>query len=1150
MGVISPDDFRSCRIEGLTGDSATVELTGATYHALNFNLPNCPPGDCGGARMEFRDMATGALVAAVDPGDHYERRDAFDRQAEPVAVELRVAAGHPLQVEQFVSTDTGRAFLDGVDSSVASVSSILQVSPTVMGGSSSPVVHFRINWRVYVDLASDAQRMEFGIDEAAVSSPHRGIAIGAYDSSNVLLSSSSVFTLGEIADAALADRPLLFGAFPIDAGASAIRIATDDFIPASGAVGVAMRRICAAYGQARGNARVCADGLSDGDVRCARGCAVDIPQGVDLTVLVDTTRYPLELTTSGPGEVTVTAAPGVASSHSGGPVTLSLGARAELVATAVSFASWGDLPCESADGPLCVLSLSGEDPLGGLAFEVVFLDPGVYVSGPGSVDAIKARIDQVFIPGGSQMALISFNGEARQADPLKWSQATFSVTLSGGGGGIGFNPANDSVDGVSMEAESLGVPAIGVPATGVPEGFGSCNLIAGLNYMCDLPFSPDRLRLPVIQVRLPTHLASTSLLTVGLDYGAAARSYRLCLRNVVEGSFPDPADCRAPDAGELSDGRIVVPRAHTGFRLLECDGGGGNCGPPLAEATLAATGPVYFKAPATGGFDGFAAALALSADAATLVVGARGESSSATGVFVPTDSGYDSALADNTVTGAGAVYVYRRSGAGLWALEAFIKAPVAGLTDIFGSILALSTDGATLAVGAPFEDSAATGVFAPSDPGYGSALASNQLLNSGAAYVYRRSTLTDTWAIEAFIKAPVAGFTDTFGDVLALSDDGDTLAVGVRIENSTYTGVFAPSDPDYGSALASEGDRSGATYVYRRSVSTWDIEAFIKAPNAVVGTGFGSAVALSANGNTLAVGAGSDDSTYTGVFAPSDPDYGSALDSDAGSRIGAAYVYRRSDADLWVIEAFIKAPRVNSEDIFGSAVALSANGSTLAVSAPNEDSSYTGVFAPSDPDYGRALDSNGTDASGAAYVYRRLDAGLWAFETFVKAPATGDDDFFGNALALSDDGSALAVSAHGEGSGYTGAFAPSDPDYGSALDSDGTDASGAVTVYRRSSTGQWMVKAFVKAPQTLRGDRLGCRAGTVAFALDRGRLVLAAGAPSEQSQAVGVFVPNPNDPGGPGAAYNAALVNGLPAGPGDRGCLTLLDLNQGAVYLY
>ena len=290
------------------------------------------------------------------------------------------------------------------------------------------------------------------------------------------------------------------------------------------------------------------------------------------------------------------------------------------------------------------------------------------------------------------------------------------------------------------------------------------------------------------------------------------------------------------------------------------------------------------------------------------------------------------------------------------------------------------------------------------------------------------------------------------------------------------------------------------------------------------------------------MGAGSDDSTYTGVFAPSDPDYGSALDSDAGSRIGAAYVYRRSDADLWVIEAFIKAPRVNSEDIFGSAVALSANGSTLAVSAPNEDSSYTGVFAPSDPDYGRALDSNGTDASGAAYVYRRLDAGLWAFETFVKAPATGDDDFFGNALALSDDGSALAVSAHGEGSGYTGAFAPSDPDYGSALDSDGTDASGAVTVYRRSSTGQWMVKAFVKAPQTLRGDRLGCRAGTVAFALDRGRLVLAAGAPSEQSQAVGVFVPNPNDGG---AAYNAALVNGLPAGPGDRGCLRVTCSQSG-----
>ena len=760
VGVIPADDFRRCRVEGLMGSSATVELTGATYHALNFNLPNCPPGDCGGARMEFRDMATGALVAAVDPGDHYERRDAFDRQAEPMAVELRVAAGHRLQVEQFVSLDTGRAFLDGVDSSVGSVSSILDVSPIVMGMSPSPVVQFRINWRVYVDLISDAQRMAFGIDEAAFSSPHRGIAIGAYDSSRALLPGSSTPTLGQIADAVLADRPLLLGTFRIDARAASINITTDDFIPRfTDVVNVAMRRICAAYGQARGNARVCADGLSGGDVRCRFSCVADIPQGVDLTVLVDTTRYPLELTTSGPGRVMATVASGITTSHSGDPVTLRLGARAELMATPESFTSWGDLPCESPGSPLCLLLLSGEDPLGGLtAFEAVFLEPGIYVSGPGNVGAVVVRVDDVPHPlGGSNTALLRFqNLFATQAAPLLWSGAAYVNSLND----FGFDAATSSVDGVTMVATTIGLP----------EGFGTCGPTANPRfYSCSLPFSPARI-LPVIQVRLPTHLARASLLEVSLNYGDATRSYRLCLRNVVEGSFPDPADCHAPDADELSAGKIVVPRAHTGFRLLECDDDGGNCGPPVAEAALAATGPVYFKAPATGGFDGFAAALALSADAATLVVGARGESSSATGVFVPSDSGYDSALADNTVTGAGAVYVYRRSGAGLWALEAFIKAPVAGLTDTFGSILALSTDGATLAVGAPFEDSAATGVFAPSDPGYGSALASNQLLNSGAAYVYRRSTLTDTWAIEAFIKAPVAGLTDTFGSVLALSD--------------------------------------------------------------------------------------------------------------------------------------------------------------------------------------------------------------------------------------------------------------------------------------------------------------------------------------------------------------------------------------------
>ena len=749
VGVISPDDFRSCRIEGLMGSSATVELTGATYHALNFQLPNCPPGDCGGARMEVKDAASGALVAAVDPGDHYERRDEFDRQAEPVVVPLRVASGHPLTLSYFVE-DLARV--------VIRASPLLSYTDFHTVPADEPMQEtvldeaFDINWRVYVDLISDAQRMDFGIDEAAVSSPHRGIAIGAYDSSNVLLPGSSSPTLGQIADAALADRPLLLGTFRIDVSAASINITTDDFIPRfDGAVSVAMRRICAAYGRARGNARVCADGLSSSGVRCTSSCVADIPQGVDLTVLVDATRYPLELATSGPGRgrVMATVASGITTSHSGGPVTLMLGARAELMATAESFTSWGELPCESADGPLCVLLLSGEDPLGGLtAFEAVFLKPGVYVSGPGAVDVIVARIDRVPVPppgSGSTVASLSFDlgqAKATQAAELLWSAAPFTVSLDPASFS-GFNPdlATQEVDWVRMIATSIGVP----------EGFGVCELTFNRRfYNCELDFSSARI-LPVIQVRLPTHLASASLLTVGLDYGAA--SYRLCLRNVVAGSFPDPADCRAPTTGELSDGRVVVPRAHTGFRLLGCDDGGGNCGLPLAEATLAATGPVYFKAPATGGFDGFAAALVLSADAATLAVGAPNEGSSYTGAFAPSDDDYQAALDSDGAVFSGAVTVYRRSMlTDTWAIEAFVKAPRSGSRDAFGSALALSDDGATLAVGAFEEDSSATGVFAPSDPGYARALADDGAEDSGAVTVYRRSGIA--WSVEAFVKAP------------------------------------------------------------------------------------------------------------------------------------------------------------------------------------------------------------------------------------------------------------------------------------------------------------------------------------------------------------------------------------------------------------
>src|SRR5262249_25486086 len=129
------------------------------------------------------------------------------------------------------------------------------------------------------------------------------------------------------------------------------------------------------------------------------------------------------------------------------------------------------------------------------------------------------------------------------------------------------------------------------------------------------------------------------------------------------------------------------------------------------------------KASNTGAQDGFGVSVSLSGD--TLAVGATGEDSAATGV--------NGNQADNSTELAGAVYVFARNGT-TWTQQAYVKASNSGLLDDFGISVSLSGD--TLAVGADFESSAATGV--DSDPtGVNSDQTDNSAFGAGAVYVFR-----------------------------------------------------------------------------------------------------------------------------------------------------------------------------------------------------------------------------------------------------------------------------------------------------------------------------------------------------------------------------------------------------------------------------
>ena len=115
-----------------------------------------------------------------------------------------------------------------------------------------------------------------------------------------------------------------------------------------------------------------------------------------------------------------------------------------------------------------------------------------------------------------------------------------------------------------------------------------------------------------------------------------------------------------------------------------------------------------------------------------------------------------------------------------------------------------------------------------------------------------------------------------FGWTLALSLDGDTLAVGAHFENGGSTGIN-------GDQRDTSAQDAGAAYVYSRSGTTWTPRAYVKASNTFVRAEFGSSLALNDDGTVLAIGAPREADGAKGING------NQAADSAAES--GAVYIY-------------------------------------------------------------------------------------------------------------------------------------------------------------------------------------------------------------------------------------------------------------------
>jgi hypothetical protein len=510
----------------------------------------------------------------------------------------------------------------------------------------------------------------------------------------------------------------------------------------------------------------------------------------------------------------------------------------------------------------------------------------------------------------------------------------------------------------------------------------------------------------------------------------------------------------------------LYARVNARYILQSCNSGGCNDSSTLNVSGTLVDAVAYFKPSNTGADDLFGYDVSLAADSNTLAVGAFEEDSNSTGInSTPND--------DGNANDSGATYVFTRSN-GAWVQQAYIKASNTNSGDRFGNAVTLAADGNTLAVGAFEENSNTTGVNStPNDDGNAN--------DSGAVYVFTRSN--GAWTQQAYIKASNTDADDRFGNAVTLAADGNTLAVSADSEDSNTTGINSTPNDD------GNADRSGAAYVFTRSNGVWTQQSYIKASNTGAGDLFGNAVSLAADGNALAVSARFENSNTSGIN-------GTPNDDGNADRSGAAYVFTRSDG-VWTQQAYIKASNTGASDGFGYDVALTADGNTLAVGAPFEDSNTTGINStPSD-------DGN-ANTSGAAYVFTRSD-GVWTQQAYIKASNTGADDRFGFAVSLVADGNTLAVGATKEDSNTTGINSTPNDD-------GGANDSGAVYVFTHSD-GDWVQQAYIKASNTGANDRFGV---VVTLATDGNTLAVSANV--EDSNTTGINS-TPNED-----AFNAGAV--------------------------
>lgn len=329
---------------------------------------------------------------------------------------------------------------------------------------------------------------------------------------------------------------------------------------------------------------------------------------------------------------------------------------------------------------------------------------------------------------------------------------------------------------------------------------------------------------------------------------------------------------------------------------------------------------------------------------------------------------------DDMGNDSGSAYVFTKQSNGLYTQSQKLLASDGAANDYFGYSVAISGDSSVIVVGAHFDDDGGS--------------------SSGSTYVFAKQT-NGSYIESQKLTASDGAMGDYFGCSVAINGDGSVIAIGAYWDDD-------------------KGENSGSVYVFtKQSSGSYTQSQKLTANDGAKDDYFGYSVAISSDSSVIVVGSQRDDAK--GMYS------------------GSAYAFTKQSNGSYVQSQKLTANDGAAGDYFGQSVAVTTNGSIVAV--------------------GAYLDDDKGNNSGAAYVFTKQLDGLYTQSQKLLASDGASGDGFGISIAVSSDGTVVAVGSYGDG--------------------DRGDYSGSAYVFTKQSNGLYTQSQKLLASDGAAGDYFG-----------------------------------------------------------------------------